>query len=92
MMPQPSSANWWRNSGLLQNTIKVQMKFLSFAKGKSYTISTTVLGEALRLPQNNSSAIASDEDVRKMLSDLNYDVTPSSVNLGEVARRYFRRE
>ena len=27
-----------------------------------------------------------------MLSDLNYAVTPSSVYLGEVARRYLRRE
>ena len=61
-------------------------------KGKSYTISTSVLKDALRLPKNNYSAMASYEEVRKMLSDLNYDVTPSSVYLGEVARRYLRRE
>ena len=61
-------------------------------KGKSYTITTTVLEEDLRLPLNNSFAIASDEDIRKMLIDLNYALTPSSFNLGDVARRYFRRE
>ena len=51
-----------------------------------------MLKDALRLPENNSSAIASDEDVMKMLTELNYVVTPSSVHLGEVARRYLRRE
>ena len=53
-------------------------------KGKSYTITTSVLRESLRVLENNSSAIASDEAVRKMLSDLNYDVTLSSIHLGEV--------
>ena len=55
-------------------------------------MSTSVLSDALRLPENNCSAMASDEEVRQMLSDINYDVTPSSVNLGEVSRRYLRRE
>ena len=66
-------------------------KISFICKGKPYTIFTYVLRDVLRLPENNSSVIASDEDIRKMLSDLNYVVTPSSVHLGEVARRYFRR-
>ena len=61
-------------------------------KGKPFTITTTALGEVLRLPQNNSSAIASYEDVRQMLNDTNYALTPSSVNLGEIVRRNYRRE
>ena len=61
-------------------------------KGKPYTLSTSILNDALRLPQSNCSAMASDEEARQMLSDLNYDVTSSSVNLGKVARRYLRRE
>ena len=65
---------------------------LQYALHKSYTLSTSVLKDALRLPEKNCSAMASYEEVRKMLSDLNYAVTPSSVHLGEVARRYLRRE
>ena len=61
-------------------------------KGKSYNLSTSVLGNALRLPENNCSSLASDEEVRQMLNDINYAMTPSSVNLGEVARRHLRRE
>ena len=60
-------------------------------KGKSYNLSTSVLCNALRLPENNCSALASDEEVRHMLNDINYAMT-SSVNLGEVARRHLRRE
>ena len=41
---------------------------------------------------NNSSAVASDEDVRQMLTDTNYALTPSLVNLGYVVRRNYRRE
>ena len=65
----------------MQNTRKVKMNFSFICKGKTYTISTSILKDALRLPENNSSAMASDEDVRQMLSDLNYVVTPSSVHL-----------
>ena len=61
-------------------------------KGKTYTITTTALGEVLMLPQNNISAIALDEDVIQMLKDTNYALTPSSVKLGEVVRRNYRRE
>ena len=61
-------------------------------KGKSYNLSTSVLGNALRIPENNCSSLASDEEVRKMLNDINYAMTPSSVDLGEVARRHLRRE
>ena len=61
-------------------------------KGKSFPISSSSMREALRLSENNCSANASDEEVRQMLRDLNYVVTPSSVLLGEVARRYLRRE
>ena len=61
-------------------------------KGNPYTLSTSILNEAPRLPENNCSAMASDEKVGHMLSDINYVVTPSSVNLGDVARRYLRRE
>ena len=72
---------------------KEEANKISFiCKGKSYNLSTSVLGNALRLPENKCSALASDEEVRRMLNDINYVVTPSSVNLGEVARRYLRRE
>ena len=67
-------------------------KISFICKGKPYSISTSVLNDALRLPENNCSAMASDEEVRQMLSDINYVVTPSSINLGDVARRYLRRE
>ena len=61
-------------------------------KGKSFNLSTSILGNALRLPENNFSSLASDEEVRQMLNDINYVVTRSSVNSGEVARRHLRRE
>ena len=61
-------------------------------KGKPYPLSTVALSDILRLPENNCSSLASDEEVRQILSDINYVVTPSSVNLGEVSRRHLRRE
>ena len=70
---------------------KEEANEISFiCKGKSYNLSTSVLGNALRLPENNCSALASDEEVRQMLNDINYDVTPSSVNLGEVCQKAFK--
>ena len=72
---------------------KEEANEISFiCKGKSYNLSTSVLGNALRLPENNCSSLASDEEVRQMLIDINYAMTPSSVNLGEVARRHLKKE
>ena len=72
---------------------KEEANKISFiCKGKSYNLSTSVLGNALRHPENKCSSLASDEEVRHMLNDINYAMTPSSVNLGEVARRHLRRE
>ena len=72
---------------------KEEVNEISFiCKGKSYNLSTSVLENALRLLENNCSSLASDEEVRQMLNDINYAITPSSVNLGEVARRHLRRE
>ena len=56
---------------------KEEANEISFiCKGKSYNLSTSVLGNVLRLPENNCSALASDEEVRQMLNDINYGVTP----------------
>ena len=54
-------------------------------KGKPFTLTNSALGEALRLPQNKCSALASDEDVRQMLDHTNYAMNPSSVNLGVIS-------
>ena len=79
---------FWTTAGYKEGANKISF----ICKGKPYTLSTAVLSDALRLPENNCSSLASDEEIRQMLSDINYDVTPSSVNLGEVAKRHLRIE
>ena len=65
----------WTSAEYKESAYKISF----ICKGKSYTITTSILGEALRLLQNNSSAIALDEDVRHMLTNTNYALTPLPV-------------
>ena len=79
---------FWTSAEFKESASKISFT----CKGKSYTNASSSMNDALRLPENNSSTNASYEDVRQLLSDIKYDVTPTSVQLGEVAKRYFRRE
>ena len=74
---------FWNSAEYKESTSEISFT----CKGKSFTLSPSSMSEALRLPENNCSAYASDEEVRQMLKDLNYTVTPSAVLLEEVSRR-----
>ena len=76
MKPQLFNANCWRNSGQQQSTQEGANEISFICKGKPYTLSTAVLSDALRLPENNCSSLASNEKVRQMLSDINYACDP----------------
>ena len=74
---------FWSSNEYLEKINKISF----VCKGKPYTLTPELLGYALRLPENNSSSLASNDEIRKMLDETNYALTPSNVNLGEIVRK-----
>ena len=79
---------FWRTAEFAEGTNEISF----ICKGKSYTITSALLGKALRLSENSCSALVSDENIRMMLDETNYALTPSTVNLGEIVKKKYRRE